>query len=87
MSLDEAFGFHTKDFKVTHFDATYLDFSLISQSLEKCVLIKSRTGSGKSTIARTLAGNWSDKRILYLVRSRPLAFAARDSLNAGAGLH
>ena len=84
--LDEAFGFHVKDFTVSHIDSTYLNYDLLSAK-EKCILIKSRTGSGKSTIARALASSFSDARILYLVSSRPLAYAARDSLNISDRLH
>ena len=71
--LDEAFGFHIDDFAATHLDVQYLDFVSISESKEKCLLIKSGTGSGKSTIARALARQFAEKRILYLVSSRPLA--------------
>ena len=85
--LDEAFGFHIDEFATTHLDVQYLDFVSISESKEKCLLIKSGTGSGKSTIARALARQFADKRILYLVSSRPLAYGARDSLNEDDTLH
>ena len=85
--LEEAFGFHIDDFTTTHLDVQYLDFKSISESKEKCLLIKSGTGSGKSTIARALARQFCDKRILYLVSSRPLAYGARDSLNEDDNLH
>ena len=63
----------------------YLNFASLTK--EKCLLIKSGTGSGKSTIARALARQFCGKRILYLVSSRPLAYGARDSLNEDDNLH
>ena len=84
--LNEAYGFHVDEFTVNHIDSTYLSPD-VTISKEKCLLIKSRTGSGKSTIARALASSFSDKRILYLVSSRPLAYGARDSLNEDDSLH
>ncbi|HIB86016.1 TPA: hypothetical protein EYO57_02225 [Candidatus Poribacteria bacterium] len=78
--LNEAFGFHpTKN--ITHFNAPYLNYKQL-MCTERCVLAKSPTGSGKSTAARELAQEYSHKRILYLVSSRPLAYCARNSLNA-----
>jgi len=85
--LNEAFGFHVDDFNVTHINSTYLSYADIGACTEGCLLIKSRTGSGKSTIARALATSFSGFRILYLVSSRPLAYGARDSLNAAPDLH
>ena len=82
--LNEAFGFDP-DCRTTHFNSTYLHFAHLTKP-ERCVLVKSRTGSGKSTVARTLARQYANKRILYLVSSRPLAYAARDSLNRRSGL-
>ena len=78
--LDEAFGFHPPD-NVLHFDSTYIDFNLLRTVKEKCILVKSRTGSGKSTVARKYAFDFTNKRILYLVSSRPLSYGAKHKLN------
>ena len=83
--LDEAFGFHPTNFvsdtDVTRFESQYLHYKHITTVKERAVLVKSPTGSGKSTVARELARRFSDKRILYIVSSRPLAFGAKESLN------
>ncbi len=85
--LNEAFGFHPEDFKVNvhHFDSRYLNYKRTfnpKRRINRCTLVKSRTGSGKSTIARQLAQRYASKRILYLVSSRSLAYGAKASLNA-----
>ena len=89
--LNEAFGFHPGSYgvRVHHFNSTYLDYKHIFPPKKKavrCTLVKSRTGSGKSTIARLLAQRYANKRILYLVSSRSLAYAAKASLNAMTAL-
>jgi hypothetical protein len=81
--MDEAFGFHPEKYNgatVYRFDQQYLDKSIF-QNGARHQLIKSRTGSGKSTIARWLCQEYVNKRVLYLVSSRTLAVAMRDSLN------
>ncbi len=86
LSLDEAYGFHPSKFfdsnRQTHFDSQYLSYKHIAAAKQRCVLVKSPTGSGKSTVARELARRYSDRRILYIVSSRPLAYGAKSSLNA-----
>ena len=81
--LNEAFGFHPQEYTstITHFNANYICYKQL-QCKDRCLLVKSPTGSGKSTVARRLAQEYSHKRILYLVSSRPLAYCARKSLNA-----
>ena len=82
--MDEAFGFHPEKYNgatVYRFDQRYLDKSIFRKGCARHQLIKSRTGSGKSTIARWLCQEFVNKRVLYLVSSRTLARAARDSLN------
>ena len=83
--MDEAFGFHpgkyVKDCNVFRFNQPYLDTRILKRPGRKHQLIKSRTGSGKTTIARWLCQEYCNKRVLYLVSSRPLAFAARQTLN------
>ena len=80
--MDEAFGFHPEKFNcnIFRFNQAYLDTRILKRPC-KHQLIKSRTGSGKSTIARWLCQEYCNKRVLYLVSSRPLAFAARNTLN------
>ena len=79
--LEEAFGFHPTS-NVTHIDAQYLDSKPILAFSEQCLLIKSGLGSGKSTVARQIAYRYRNKRILYLVSSRPLSHGAKSKLNA-----
>ena len=79
--LNEAFGFNVENVKTTHVDCAYVDFSHLTCA-EQCVLLKSPTGTGKTTIARSLCQHYSHKRILYLVSSRALAYGARDTLNS-----
>ena len=91
-SLDEAYGFHPEEFNVPvhHFDSKYLNYTRIfppKKKLRHCTLVKSRTGSGKSTIARQLAQRFANRRILYLVSSRLLAYGAKESLNKMNTLH
>ena len=79
--LNEAFGFHPTNFPVNviNFNAPYVNVGHITKA--KCVLVKSPTGTGKSTVARLIAKMYCNKRILYLVSSRSLAYGARNSLN------
>ena len=81
MHLNEAFGFHPSKYPVNviNFSAPYVTESNVTNT--KCVLIKSPTGTGKSTVARQIAQRFSHKRILYIVSSRSLAYGARNSLN------
>ena len=82
--LEEAFGFHP-EVEVRHSESPYLNYRHIFPSkkkIQRCTLIKSRTGSGKSTVARALCQRFASRRILYLVSSRSLAYGAKDSLNA-----
>ena len=84
--LNEAFGFHPEIFNVPvrHFNSAYLNYKYIfppKKKMSQCTLVKSRTGSGKSTIARQLAQRYANRRILYLVSSRSLAYGAKASLN------
>ena len=76
--MEEAFGFHPKR-NVTHFNSRYLTYDHLATPKERCLLVKSRTGSG--TVARQIALRYATKRILYLVSSKPLAYTVRDSLN------
>ena len=90
--LNEAYGFHPEDFHapVHHFDSAYLNYKRIfppKKKLHRCTLVKSRTGSGKSTIARQLAQRFANRRILYLVSSRLLAYGAKESLNRMGTTH
>ena len=78
--LDEAFGFHIDNVQAKHVNTAYLTPDLLSGA--RCVLVKSPTGSGKTTVARTLCQSFSHKRILYVVSSRALAYGARDKLNS-----
>ena len=72
--MEEAFGFHPTR-NVTHFNSRYLSYNQLATPKERCILGKSRTGSGKSTVARRIALRYSTKRILYVVSSRPTLYA------------
>ena len=80
--LNEAFGFHPYSYPVNviNFNSPYVSMKHITS--KRCIIIKSPTGTGKSTVARQLAQMYSSKRILYIVSSRSLAYGARNSLNS-----
>lgn len=81
--MDEAYGFHPEKYncQIFRFNKQYLEKSIFSRPPHLHQLVKSRTGSGKTTVARWLCQQYCNKRVLYLVSSRPLAFAARTKLN------
>ena len=77
--LEEAFGFHTDDMRVVEVKQRYLNPLRFPRA--KCLVIKSPTGTGKSTAAKYLLRPYCNKRILWIVSNRALAYNSQSTLN------
>ena len=85
----KAYGLHTGKLKTKFIDQPYLRdrtrtdvAKLIQSRKEKCFLIKSRCGSGKTFLAKWITGTNPDAKILYVVSSVALNYTVKQEMNA-----
>ena len=85
----KAYGFYTGKLKTKFIDQPYLRdrtrtdvAKLIQSRKEKCFLIKSRCGSGKTFLAKWITGTNPGAKILYVVSSVPLNYTVKQEMNA-----
>ena len=77
--LEEAFALHPDGLRVVEVEQQYLNPRNFPST--RCLVIKSATGTGKSTAAKFLIRRYCNKRILWIVSNRALAYNAKATLN------
>lgn len=77
--MEEAFGFHPEPLRTVYVNQRYLNPDRFPCA--RALLVKSNTGTGKSTAAKNLVHPFRAGRILWLVSNRALAYNAVETLN------